>query len=72
MKYLIFLLFLLGVSQQGISQNVQDYYAYIQGLEGSGQSVQQPISKGCIKILLRPFIWKRTILNFMGIQILSD
>ena len=66
MKYLIFLLFLLGVSQQGISQNVQDYYAYIQGLEGSGQSGAAAYLKGLYKNIAPTVYLEKDDIKFYG------
>ncbi|MCO6460094.1 MAG: hypothetical protein J5I59_01715 [Saprospiraceae bacterium] len=52
MKYFIYLLFLFGAYQQGISQNVQEYNSYIDGLEGSGQGAQAAHLKSIYRDML--------------------
>ncbi len=52
MKYFILILFFLGIYQTGTSQNAEEYFSYLEGLENSGQHSQAEYLRGLYKNLV--------------------
>ncbi len=66
MKYFIIFLFLFGFFQVGTSQNAEEYFSYLQGLENSGQHSKAEYLKGIYKNLIPTMYFENGELKTYG------